>query len=373
MKTSQQFCESVYHKYALELERRHEKQHVRLLLVQRSAAAAAVVTVAVGTSVFVFRPKDGKLPVGPGTSISDSTNPVKQTVISAQTMGLIVDTAPFFLDVPPAGQVQYSSTLNAAFAAETDDAALFRLALTFHGSEAEVRAAREALEAKGLPVEDACFDIMENCVVTVSRDEISELANDAIGTRARLAPAARPEGYDRRLGDLAASWLDTAEETDSIRVLIYTAWNSKADVPNADLFLEDDLVALVGDRVPLPKPKASTYEEASSPDFLAKMQQWLQNNEAIENLGNSYLTQQLDALSTRIGITDKIGQTAMFGIPGGDSDDALLNEDTFTWEGNLYTIATIEAAVTKAQLQQLAQDNGVRYIQVIFDDGYVLL
>ena len=25
------------------------------------------------------------------------------------------------------------------------------------------------------------------------------------------------------------------------------------------------------------------------------------------------------------------------------------------------------------RLQQLAQDNGVRYIQVIFDDGYVLL
>lgn len=371
MKTSQQFCESVYHKYALELERQHEKQHVRLLFVQRSAAAAAVVTVAVGTSVFVFKPKDGKLPVGPSTSVSDSKNPVKQTVISAQTMGLIADTAPFLLDIPPAGQVQYSSALESALASETDDAALFRLALTFHGSEAEIDAAREALEAKGLTVEDASFDIIGNYVVTVSRDELSKLTNDAIGTRARLAPAARPDGYDRRLGDLAASWLDTAEDSDTIRVLIYTAWNSKADVPNADLFLEDDLVALVGDRTPLPKPKASTYEEASSPEFLAKMQQWRQNNEAIEDLGKSYLTQKLDALSTRIGITDKIGQSASFMIPGGDSEDILF-EDTFTWEGNLDTVATIEAIVTKAQLQQLAQDNGVRYIQTIFE-SYTLL
>lgn len=371
MKTSQQFCESVYHKYALELERQHEKQHVRLLLVQRSAAAAAVVTVAVGTSVFVFRPKDGKLPVGPGTSISDSKNPVKQTVISTQTMGLMADTALFSSDVPPAGQIQYSDTLESALASETDDAALFRLALTFHGSEAEIDAARKALEAKGLPVEDASFDIIGNCVVTVSRDEFSELTNGSVGTRARLAPAVRPEGYDRRLGDLAASWLDTVEETDSIRVLIYTAWNSKADVPNADLFLEDDLVALVGDRTPLPKPQASTYEEASSPEFLAKMQQWQQNNQAIEDLGTSYLTQQLDALSTRIGITDKTGQSALFAVPGGSQDAPL--DDTFTWEGNLSTVATIEAVVTKAQLQQLAQDSGVRYIRVTLDDGFTLL
>lgn len=173
------------------------------------------------------------------------------------------------------------------------------------------------------------------------------------------------------MGDLAASWLDTAEETDSIRVLIYTAWNSKADVPNADLFLEDDLVALVGDRTPLPKPQASTYEEASSPEFLAKMQQWQQNNQAIEDLGTSYLTQQLDALSTRIGITDKTGQSALFAVPGGSQDAPL--DDTFTWEGNLSTVATIEAVVTKAQLQQLAQDSGVRYIRVTLDDGFTLL
>ena len=372
MKTSQQFCESVYHKYALELERQHEKQHVRLLFVQRSAAAAAVVTVAVGTSVFVFKPKDGKLPVGPSTSVSDSKNPVKQTVISAQTMGLIADTKPFMADVPLAGQVQYSDTLESALASETDDAALFRLALTFHGSEAEIDAAREALEAKGLPVEDASFDIIGNCVVTVSRDEFSELTNDAIGTRARLAPAVRPEGYDRRLGDLAASWLDSAEETDSIRVLIYTVWNSNAAIPNADLFLEDDLVALVGDRTPLPRPtEPSTYEEASSPEFLAEMQQWQQNNQAIQDLGTSYLTQQLDALSTRIGITDKMGQSALFAVPGGSQDAPL--DDTFTWEGNLSTVATIEAVVTKAQLQQLAQDSGVRYVQVTLDDGFTLL
>ena len=58
-------------------------------------------------------------------------------------------------------------------------------------------------------------------------------------------------------------------------------------------------------------------------------------------------------------------------IPGGDSEDILF-EDTFTWEGNLDTVATIEAIVTKAQLQQLAQDNGVRYIQTIFE-SYTLL
>ena len=50
MKNTQQFCESIYHKYELALETRREKQRVRFMIVQRSAAAAAVVTVAVGSS-----------------------------------------------------------------------------------------------------------------------------------------------------------------------------------------------------------------------------------------------------------------------------------------------------------------------------------
>ena len=55
MKNTQQFCESIYHKYELALETRREKQRVRFMIVQRSAAAAAVVTVAVGSSVFIIR------------------------------------------------------------------------------------------------------------------------------------------------------------------------------------------------------------------------------------------------------------------------------------------------------------------------------
>lgn len=54
MKNTQQFCESIYHKYELALETRREKQRVRFMIVQRSAAAAAVVTVAVGSSVFII-------------------------------------------------------------------------------------------------------------------------------------------------------------------------------------------------------------------------------------------------------------------------------------------------------------------------------
>ena len=59
MKNTQQFCESIYHKYELALETRREKQRVRFMIVQRSAAAAAVVTVAVGSSVFIIHQKDG--------------------------------------------------------------------------------------------------------------------------------------------------------------------------------------------------------------------------------------------------------------------------------------------------------------------------
>ena len=63
MKNTQQFCESIYHKYELALETRREKQRVRFMIVQRSAAAAAVVTVAVGSSVFIIcihHPSEGR-------------------------------------------------------------------------------------------------------------------------------------------------------------------------------------------------------------------------------------------------------------------------------------------------------------------------
>ena len=36
MKTTQQFCESIYHKYELALETRREKQRVRFMIVQLS-------------------------------------------------------------------------------------------------------------------------------------------------------------------------------------------------------------------------------------------------------------------------------------------------------------------------------------------------
>ena len=365
MKTTQQFCESVYHKYALELERQHEKQRVRLMFVQRSAAAAAVVTVAVGTSVFVFRTKDNKLPVGPDTSVSDSKNPVKQKVVSAQTMGLIADTTPFMVDVPPAGQIQYSGALKTALESETDETVLFRVALTFFGDEEANTAARESLTAKGLSVEDASFDIEGDCVVTVGRDELPQLINDSVGTRARLAPTARPEGYDRRLGDLAAIWLDTAGDVDTLHVVIHTAWNSNAAIPNADLFREDDLLALVDGLVLLPKPTPSSAEEAASAEFIAKVQQWKQNNQAIEDLGRSFLKQQVEALCTRNGITEKIDQYTQFSFPGDDSQDLPPLGDNFTWRGHLNTQASVDCVVTKAQLQQLAQDGGVRYIQTI--------
>lgn len=61
LKTAQQFCESVYHKYALALEEKQAKQHRYFLIAQRSAAAAAAVTLVVGASVLAFRQKGGKL------------------------------------------------------------------------------------------------------------------------------------------------------------------------------------------------------------------------------------------------------------------------------------------------------------------------
>lgn len=166
-------------------------------------------------------------------------------------------------------------------------------------------------------MEDASFDIIGNCVVTVSRDEFSELTNGA--------PSARAPVWPRLCGRRAmtavwaisppAGWIRLKK-----RILSASSFTppgtARRMFPNADLFLEDDLVALVGDRTPLPKPQASTYEEASSPEFLAKMQQWQQNNQAIEDLGTSYLTQQLDALSTRIGITDKNGAVCAVCCPG---------------------------------------------------------
>lgn len=56
------------------------------------------------------------------------------------------------------------------------------------------------------------------------------------------APAPRAEGYDRRLGDLAVSWAETAGEQDTVFVSVYTVWDSFSQIPNLDLFREADLV-----------------------------------------------------------------------------------------------------------------------------------
>lgn len=102
MKNTQQFCESIYHKYELALETRREKQRVRFMIVQRSAAAAAVVTVAVGSSVFIIHQKDGKLPVTPGASISASKDPAGRALITTVSAGLMADN---FIPnmIPPSG------------------------------------------------------------------------------------------------------------------------------------------------------------------------------------------------------------------------------------------------------------------------------
>lgn len=139
MKNTQQFCESIYHKYELALETRREKQRVRFMIVQRSAAAAAVVTVAVGSSVFIIHQKDGKLPVTPGASISASKDPAGRVLITAASAGLVADNSKFNV-VPPSGEVVYSPSLDELVGSEETDDALFRLSVSIYGDTEDAKA-----------------------------------------------------------------------------------------------------------------------------------------------------------------------------------------------------------------------------------------
>lgn len=366
MKTTQQFCESIYHKYELALETRREKQRVRFMIVQRSAAAAAVVTVAVGSSVFVIQQKGGRLPYTPGTSVTAPKDPVGRALITAASAGSLTDD--FETDmVPPDGEIFYSSSLKDLMYSEETDGAQFRLEVIIYGDrstidriEASKARVRAQWEQQGITVEDPSYEISGDLVLTVDKDQIDQLAGEDYGMIARLAPAPRPEGYDRRLGDLAANWAETAGDEDTVNVMIYTAWNGGdpgISLPNSDLFREEDLATALNGLVPLPRP--------SSTDSDALFEQFYANRENIKQTADAYLNASVDALCSRIGLTDIRTRNVGFGVLSSPDDPAF--EGTFTWEGNFYSVAKIEARVTKAQLLALAEDSGVRYVRAYSD------
>ncbi len=354
MKNTQQFCESIYHKYELALETRREKQRVRFMIVQRSAAAAAVVTVAVGSSVFIIHQKDGKLPVTPGASISASKDPAGRVLITAASAGLVADNSKFNV-VPPSGEVVYSPSLDELVGSEETDDALFRLSVSIYGDTEDAKAdVRAQWEQQGLSVEDPVFDVYGDCIVTVDKEQIGQLAGEDCGIVARLAPAVRPEGYDRRLGDLAASWAETAGDQDVVNVVIHTAWgkDSGTSVPNPDLFREEDLLPALEGLTPLPKP--------ADTDSMALWEQYYANQINIKNTAEGALNGFVDALCARVGLTNIRTRLVAFGVP-----EAPAPGEAFTWEGHCESNANIDAYVTKAQLLALAEDSGVRYVRVI--------
>lgn len=381
MKTTQQFCESIYHKYELALETRREKQRVRFMIVQRSAAAAAVVTVAVGSSVFVIQQKGGRLPYTPGTSVTAPKDPVGRALITAASAGSLTDDFETNM-VPPNGEVIYSSSLVDCIDSEETDGAQFRLAVTIYGDAKDEKArVRSQWEQQGITVEDPSFDINEDLVLTVDKEQIDQLAGEDYGMIARLAPAPRPEGYDRRLGDIAANWAETAGDEDMVDVTIYTVWQGGdpgLSFPNSDLYREEELREILDGLglVPLPNPQFSftfpmTPSMAEEADVL--MNQYRQNYETIVRAADDYLNDALDALCGRIGTTPYLRtQVGIGGIPSRPDDPAF--EGTFTWEGNFYSVAKIEARVTKAQLLALSQDSAVRYVRahVVSDQGFEL-
>lgn len=353
MKNTQQFCESIYHKYELALETKREKQRVRFMVVQRSAAAAAVVTVAVGSSVFIIHQKDGKLPVTPGASISASKDPAGRVLITAASAGLVADNSK--LNVPPSGEVVYSQSLDELVGSEETDDALFRLSVSIYGDTEDAKdGVRAQWEQQGLSVEDPVFDVYGDCIVTVDKEQIDQLVGEDYGIVARLAPAVRPEGYDRRLGDLAASWAETAGDQDVVNVVIYTAWgkNSGTSVPNPDLFREEDLLPALEGLTPLPKP--------TDTDSMALWEQYAANQTNILNTAEAVMNDALDALCARVGLTNIRTRHVAFGVP-----EAPAPGEAFTWEGHCESHANIDAYVTKAQLLALAEDSGVRYVRVI--------
>ena len=103
------------------------------------------------------------------------------------------------------------------------------------------------------------------------------------------------------------------------------------------------------------------------------MNQYRQNYETIVRAADDYLNDALDALCGRIGTMPYLRtQVGIGGIPSRPDDPAF--EGTFTWEGNFYSVAKIEARVTKAQLLALSQDSAVRYVRahVVSDQGFEL-
>lgn len=361
MKNTQQFCESIYRKYELALETRREKQRVRFMIVQRSAAAAAVVTVAVGSSVFIIHQKDGKLPVTPGASISASKDPAGRALITTVSAGLMADNyVPYTL--PQNGEVAYSPSLDELVGSEETDGALFRLSVSIYGDTEDAKAdVRAQWEQQGLSVEDPVADVFGDCIVTVDKEQIDQLAGEDCGILARLAPAVRPEGYDRRLGDLAANWAETAGDQDVVNVIIYTVWgkDSYTAVPNSDLFREEDLLSALEGLTPLPKP--------ADTDSMALLEQYVANQTNIRNTAESVMNDALDALCARVGLTNIRTRRVAFGVP-----EAPAPGEVFTWEGHCESNAYIDAYVTKAQLLALAEDSGVRYVKLVSDQGFEL-
>lgn len=380
MKTAQQFCESVYHKYTLALEERQAKQHRYFMIAQRSAAAAAAVTLVVGASVLAFRQKGGKLSPAPSGSLSASKDPAEPVLISLQTAGLSGDNTNPLSQVPNPGELLYVGVLhNLINDPETADA-LFRLSLYIYTSdgivtEEELPDIIARWEEMGITVEDPSYDVPGQCIVTVSKEQIWQLPGDDFGVYAYLAPAPRAEGYDRRLGDLAVSWAETAGEQDTVFVSVYTVWDSSPSKPNLDLFREADLVEAVEDIVPLPRPEMPLYsDEANSEPYLSLERAFHANQEKIRSRGEAFIWSSVRSLLARVGVTD-LGKWGSCSVAFGAPDLPHDFEGEFSWEGNISATGRIELFVTKEQLLQLGQDPDVRYVSadIFFPNGQGVL
>ena len=367
LKTAQQFCESVYHKYTLALEEKQAKQHRYFLIAQRSAAAAAAVTLVVGASVLAFRQKDGKLSPAPSGSLSASKDPAEPVLISLQTVGLSGDNIDSILRAPNPGEFLCNAVLYDLIDDPENADALFRLSLSIYASdgsftEEDLAAIFSRWEEMGITVEDPSDDVSGQCIVTVSKEQIWQLPGDDFGVYAYLAPAPRAEGYDRRLGDLAVSWAETAGEEDTVLVSVYTVWHSSDSKPNLDLFREADLVEAVEDIVPLPRPEMPLYsDEANSEPYLSLERAFFENQELIANTGDAFIRESIDSLLARVGVTD-LGEWGDIAVAFGTPDLPHDFEGEFTWEGNISARGIIDLTVTKEQLLQLGQDPDVRYV-----------
>lgn len=380
IKTAQEFCESVYHKYTLALEQQQARQRRCYMIAQRSAAAAAAVTLVVGASVVAFRQKGDKLPSAPSASLSSSETPAEPVLISLQTVGLSGNSGEL-LQEPPPGEILYNPTLSDLIKDPETAGALFRISVDIYPSgnvllsEEQLSAITAQWEEMGFTVEEPSQDVSGNCIVTVPKEQIWRLPGDDFGVYARLAPAPRAEGYDRRLGDLAVTWAETAGEEDTVFVSVYTVWDSGTLCPNLDLFREADLVEAVEDMVLLPRPESPlSWDELHPEPYISLERAFYANQEEIRSRGEAYIKESIRSLLARNGVTD-LGEwgyvTAAFGTPDLPHDF----EGEFTWEGNIRTTARIELTVTKEQLLQLGQDPDVRYVRAwppLYNHGELL-